>query len=96
MMTNWLATPNSVASVVVRTEGLTYFPTGDATHTLNNLRQEKVDGVTYDPGACREKCPACVAMPKVESAAQVATRWVIAKLRNRQFFSLTDFESSDP
>jgi hypothetical protein len=35
-------------------------------------------------------------MPKVESAAQVATRWVIAKLRNRQFFSLTDFESSDP
>jgi hypothetical protein len=30
MMTNWLATPNSVASVVVRTEGLTYFPAGDA------------------------------------------------------------------
>src|SRR5262249_14673277 len=38
------------ASVVVRTEGLTYFLAGDATYTLDNLRQEKVDGVTYDPG----------------------------------------------
>jgi glyoxylase-like metal-dependent hydrolase (beta-lactamase superfamily II) len=35
--------------VVVRTEGLTYFLAGDATYTLDNLRQEKVDGVTYDP-----------------------------------------------
>ena len=38
------------ASVVVRTEGRTYFLAGDATYTLDNLRQEKVDGVTYDPG----------------------------------------------
>ena len=37
------------ASVVVRAEGVTYFLAGDATYTLDNLRQEKVDGVTYDP-----------------------------------------------
>jgi glyoxylase-like metal-dependent hydrolase (beta-lactamase superfamily II) len=26
-----------------------YFLAGDATYTLDNLRQDKVDGVTYDP-----------------------------------------------
>jgi transposase len=31
---------------------------------------------------------------KVESAVQVATRWIIAKLRNRQFFSLTDLNAA--
>lgn len=36
-------------SVVVRGEGVTYFFAGDATYTEANLRDEKVDGVTYDP-----------------------------------------------
>jgi transposase len=31
---------------------------------------------------------------KVESAVQVATRWIIAKLRNRQFFSLADLNAA--
>jgi glyoxylase-like metal-dependent hydrolase (beta-lactamase superfamily II) len=47
-----VATPGHAighVSVVVRAEGVTYFLAGDATYTLDNLRQEKVDGVTYDP-----------------------------------------------
>jgi N-acyl homoserine lactone hydrolase len=36
-------------SVVVRGEGVTYFFAGDATYTEANLRDEKADGVTYDP-----------------------------------------------
>jgi transposase len=31
---------------------------------------------------------------KVESAVLLATRWIIAKLRNRQFFSLTDLNAA--
>lgn len=36
-------------SIVVRGEGVTYFLAGDATYTESNLRDGKVDGVTYDP-----------------------------------------------
>lgn len=36
-------------SVVVREEQLTYFIAGDASYNEANLRDEKVDGVTYDP-----------------------------------------------
>jgi transposase len=31
---------------------------------------------------------------KVEVAVLLATRWIIAKLRNRQFFSLTDLNDA--
>ena len=33
---------------------------------------------------------------KVEVAVQVATRWIIAKLRNRRFFSLAELERGHP
>jgi N-acyl homoserine lactone hydrolase len=36
-------------SVIVRAEGITYFLAGDATYNEANLRDEKADGVTYDP-----------------------------------------------
>lgn len=37
-------------SVVVRGEGVTYFLAGDATYSEKNLRAEKPDGVTNNPG----------------------------------------------
>lgn len=36
-------------SVIVRGEGVTWFITGDATYSEENLRADLVDGVTYDP-----------------------------------------------
>jgi N-acyl homoserine lactone hydrolase len=36
-------------SVVVRSEGCTFFLAGDATYAESYLRRELVDGVTYDP-----------------------------------------------
>lgn len=37
------------AAVVVRGEDVTYFLAGDATYTQDNLRHDRVDGVTYNP-----------------------------------------------
>lgn len=36
-------------SVIVRDEDITYFLAGDASYNEANLRDEKADGVTYDP-----------------------------------------------
>jgi N-acyl homoserine lactone hydrolase len=36
-------------SVIVRGEGITYFLAGDATYTEADLRDDRVDGVTYNP-----------------------------------------------
>ncbi len=40
-------------SVIVRGEGLTWFITGDATYSEDNLRANLVDGVTYNPALSR-------------------------------------------
>lgn len=52
-----IPTPGHVdghCSIIVRGEGMTWLIAGDATYSQENLRAERTDGVTNDPGTARE------------------------------------------